>query len=518
MTHEYRADVLLEQAKYAEALDAYDALWPKAMALVPRGDIVAELRRRRAECHLALGRPQRAYEEAKDAVAHCLEISDRYEEACTYRTLALAAAALGKYDEARKQFEHGFAMFDDIETPYEWGKLWVAYGDWLCGANADRYRDLNGAHEAYRAAVDHFEHMGAEYRLAEARERLNKLDALIHEESAALAPVNRKARPLRRPRWSADLQRRSQWAFDTFGMVTRDRSLLEMLEELTNIAKSDLPVLVLGESGTGKELIARGVHDLSGRTGQFVAINCSAIPATMLEDEFFGHVHGAFTSAAGDKMGLLEMAHDGSVFMDEVGEMSLDLQAKLLRFLETNEFRRIGGTKNVRVNTRIVAATNRDREKMQNGDGFRSDLYYRLAHAVYTLPPLRQRGDDVELLVDHFLDLFCEQHHKRVSLSTSARERLLLNHWPGNVRQLRSVMQKIVISAASEHVITPRDLPVSEAEPTAKGLDQELMDQERRRIVDALERTQFVKADAARMLRMSRTSMLAKMKRLGIPG
>jgi transcriptional regulator with PAS, ATPase and Fis domain len=201
-----------------------------------------------------------------------------------------------------------------------------------------------------------------------------------------------------------------------------------------------------------------------------------------------------------------------------VGEMSLDLQAKLLRFLETHEFRRIGGTKNIRVNTRIVAATNRDREKMQNGDGFRSDLYYRLAHAVYTLPPLRQRGDDVELLVEHFLDLFCEQHHKHVLLSTSARERLLLNNWPGNVRQLRSVMQKIVISAPDEHVITPRELPVSDVETAPRGLDEELMDQERRRIVDALERTQYVKADAARMLRMSRTSMLAKMKRLGIPG
>jgi transcriptional regulator with PAS, ATPase and Fis domain len=291
-----------------------------------------------------------------------------------------------------------------------------------------------------------------------------------------------------------------------------------MLDEIANVAKSDLPVLVLGESGTGKELIASGVHDLSGRTGQFVAVNCSAIPATMLEDEFFGHMHGAFTSAAGDKMGLLELAHEGSVFMDEVGEMSLDLQAKLLRFLETHEFRRIGGTKNIRVNTRIVAATNRDREKMQNGDGFRSDLYYRLAHAVYTLPPLRQRGDDVELLVEHFLDLFCEQHHKHVLLSTSARERLLLNNWPGNVRQLRSVMQKIVISAPDEHVITPRELPVSDVETAPRGLDEELMDQERRRIVDALERTHYVKADAARMLRMSRTSMLAKMKRLGIPG
>src|SRR5262249_43452135 len=171
-----------------------------------------------------------------------------------------------------------------------------------------------------------------------------------------------------------------------------------------------------------KELVARGVHALSGRTGSMVEVNCSAVPATMLEAEFFGSIHGSYTGSTRDRAGLFEGAHAGSGFLDEIGGMPLALQSKLLRFLETGEVRRIGANTGRRVDARLIAATNRDAVKLQSGESFRMDLYYRLAHAVFTLPPLRSRGDDVAMLVDHFLEKFTHQAGTPASLSRAARE------------------------------------------------------------------------------------------------
>jgi DNA-binding NtrC family response regulator len=515
---EYLGDVELEQGNFEAALKRYDEVLPHALALMPRGDVVAELRRRRAECYLHLGRTQEGYEEAKEAIELCLELGDRYEEAATYRMLALAAAALGKPEEAKKHFTHGFAYYDDIETPYEWGKLWMAYGDWLSGPHAGAYESLTGAREAYRAACDHFEHMGAELKLAQARQRAAALEARMLDEGIIEPAAGEKPRPRRRPSLDRDLQRRVQWAHDTFALVTRHRPLIELLEQVATVAVSDIPVLVLGESGTGKELIARGVHALSGRTGSMVEINCSAVPATMMEAEFFGSIHGSYTGSTRDRAGLFEEAHQGSVFLDEIGDMPVDLQSKLLRFLETGEVRRIGANSGRRVDSRLIAATNRDASKLQAGDMFRPDLYYRLAHAVFTLPPLRSRGDDVVLLVDHFLDTFTQEARKRVSLSSAARDRLTSYAWPGNVRQLRALVQRLVVQTPEGQVVTPRDIPLADSMDAPRNFVEEMESQEKVRILEALEKTQFIKADAARMLRMSRTTLLGKMKRYGIPG
>ncbi len=515
---EFHGDALLEHGEAEPALALFDGAWQDALALNPRGDIVAELRRRRAECFYLLGKHERAYHEAVEAIAHCKELGDRYEEAATYRVIASAAGALGRIDEAQKLFDQGFAMYDDIETPYEWGKLWMSYGVWVASLAAGHRRSLSGANEAFKAAIEHFERIGAEFKLSEAKKLFAELQATVAHEGAELLEVGRRVRPQRRPRRDVELMRRSQRALDNFGTVTCDRTILDMLEELERIATSSLPVLILGESGTGKELIARGVHQLSGRTGSLVDVNCSAVPENLLESEFFGHVVGSFTSAVRDKEGLFESAHHGSAFLDEIGEMSLDMQAKLLRFLETNEVRKVGQTVSRRVDVRIIAATNRERVKLQNGDGFRSDLYFRIAHAVYVLPPLRERGDDVDLLVDHFLRAFCEEGRKSVTLSSSARDRLVTSSWPGNIRQLRGVMSKLVIQAAPGHVVTPREIPECDALGVASSLQGELLDQEKRKIVEALGRAQFIKADAARLLGMSRTTLITKMKRMGISG
>ena len=440
---------------------------------------------------------------------------DRYEEAATYRTLALSAAALGRPGEAKQWFEQGFAYYDDIETPYEWGKLWMAYGDWLRGANAGENADKVGALEAYQAARDHFERMGAKGKLVEVEARIAEFAPQAPSAVVSASASADLRRPLRRPRGALELDRRSQWAHETFGFTTRNKVVLDLLSDVSKLAKSGSPLLILGESGTGKELVAGGVHRLSGRPGMFMPINCGALPRDVIESELFGHVAGAFTGATKDKIGLFEACDRGTVFLDEIAEMSPDLQSKMLRYLETGEFRRVGSTRMVRADTLVAAATNRERSALESGAGFRSDLYYRLAHAVVTLPPLRRRGEDIDLLISHFLDEAWTRFEKRVELSSAARNRLIAYSWPGNVRQLRAAINRLVILGTPGREVGPEAIELSEA--AAPGsLTEELEQEERRRIVEALAQANGVRTEAARTLGMSRTTFIGKMKRYGI--
>ena len=518
LTTEFLGDIHLEQEHAKDALKHYDEVWPKTLALVPKGDIVAELRRRRAECYLLLGHLAEAYEEAKTGLEHCRELGDRYEEAATYRVLALAAAANGHATEAKNVFDQGFAYYEDIETPFEWGKLWMSYGDWLAGPHAAEYADKRAALDAYRAAEEHFERMGAEGKLTMVRARLQALLAVMGPDGANAvgpSPLREKLRAPRRPRLAAEIERRAAWALETFGMVTRNRGLLDLLAQCARLAEGDLPILVLGESGTGKELVAAAVHKLSKRRGSYLPINCAAIPHEVFESELFGHVTGAFTGATRDKAGIFEVCDAGTVFLDEIGEMPVELQARILRYLESGEFRRVGATRNTSSDTRLVAATNRERGSLRAGHGFRTDLYYRLAHGVITLPPLRQRGDDVELLLEFFLDRLSEEAKKKVTLSDDAWLKLVEHPWPGNIRELKSTVQRLVL-LANEGVEVDADAVELDESDVPTSLAEETILVEKRRIEDAIKEANGNKSEAARLLGLSRTTLLGKVKRYGI--
>jgi DNA-binding NtrC family response regulator len=517
LTSEFIGDTYLEEGKAAAALERYNAIWPLALALVPKGDIVAELRRRRAEAYYLLGRYEEAHAEATASLDHSRELGDRYEESATYRTLALSSAALGRAVEAKKWFEQGFAYYDDIETPYEWGKLWMAYGDWLKGPHAGDYTSPAGALEAFHAARDHFERMGALGKLKESEERIAASRANLPVGAAAIPDLvtDELRRPLRRPRGAAELERRSAWAKEIFGFITRNKVVLDLMEDVAKLSRSRSPILILGESGTGKELIAKGIHRLSGRTGNFTPINCGALPREVIESELFGHMAGAFTGATRDKVGLFESCEGGTVFLDEIADMSLDLQSKLLRFLETGEFRRVGSNRNVAVDTLVVAATNREKSALEVGEGFRPDLYYRLAHAVVVLPPLRRRGDDIDMLISYFVAEAAELYCRKVRLSSAARKRLVTYSWPGNVRQLRSTLHRLVILGPAEGEIGVENIELDESQAPA-SLTEELLLAERRRIVEALAQAGGVRTEAAKILGMSRTTFVSKMKRYGI--
>ena len=230
-------------------------------------------------------------------------------------------------------------------------------------------------------------------------------------------------------------------------IVGDSQKMRELRQLIQTVAPTDARVLILGESGTGKELVAGALHSLSQRRkANYVRINCAAIPETLLESELFGHEKGAFTGAIRQKPGRVEEADGGTIFLDEIADMSRPLQAKLLRFLEDGSFTRVGGTQELRVSVRLIAATNRDIVDAIRQDHFREDLFHRLNVVQFRLPPLRERGEDVLLLAEHFLRHFNGVMNKQVrSIARGARQKLLAHHWPGNVRELKNVIERALI-------------------------------------------------------------------------
>ena len=311
------------------------------------------------------------------------------------------------------------------------------------------------------------------------------------------------------------------------GECVKIRDLRQMLQ---TVAPTDARVLVLGESGTGKELVAGALHSLSQRNrANYVRINCAAIPETLLESELFGHEKGAFTGALKQKPGRVEEADGGTIFLDEIADMSRPLQAKLLRFLEDGTFTRVGGTQELRVNVRLIAATNRDIVKAIAEDHFREDLFHRLNVVQMRLPPLRERGDDILLLADHFLKTFSFSLNKAPhSLSRSAGQKLMSHRWPGNVRELRNVIERALILETNAE-IQPGSLPDFQLEsrlfkdpapklPSAGSLDEMMAHYEKELIASLLEQNRFNLAKTAERLKISRHALRYRMQRLNIAG
>ena len=365
--------------------------------------------------------------------------------------------------------------------------------------------------------------MGAKAKLAEVNARIARdtprpADVILVHDLAAPSSKNTPPRPRPSRSRSRAVDQRTEWAREHFGVITANPAIFEILEIVEKLARSRSAVLVLGESGTGKELIAQALHKLSGRKGEFMAINCATLPKDVIESELFGHVAGAFTGANREKVGLLEVCEGGTVFLDEVSEMSLDLQSRLLRFLESGEIRRVGATRIIKITTRIVAASNREEIDLRSGQGFRPDLFYRLAHTIVKLPALRLRGArDIELLAEYFLGVSCAEEQKSLTLSEGALRKLAMYTWPGNIRELRSTMSQRAVLASDGHEVQADDLRLEAELSAVPGtLEEELAQTERRRIQEALRMSSNSKADAARLLGMPRTTLINRMQRLGI--
>jgi transcriptional regulator with GAF, ATPase, and Fis domain len=304
------------------------------------------------------------------------------------------------------------------------------------------------------------------------------------------------------------------------GIVGRSPVLTHLLSLVAIVAPTDSTVLVEGETGTGKELIARGIHNLSPRRGgPFIKLNCAALPLDLLESELFGHEKGAFTGAVTERIGRFEMAHSGTLFLDEVGDLPPPLQPKLLRVLQEREFERLGSSRTRKADVRLVAATNRDLAGMVARNEFRSDLYYRLNVFPIYVPPLRERREDIPALVTHFLDLFSNQMGKQVvSISEETMEAFKSYSWPGNIRELQNMLERAVILANDG--VLPNPLPPPPLRTIAKVPgSMTLKDCERALIIQTLERCRWVVGGpngAAVRLGLKRTTLYQRIKRLGI--
>jgi DNA-binding NtrC family response regulator len=318
-------------------------------------------------------------------------------------------------------------------------------------------------------------------------------------------------------------------SFSIGNIIGKSKAMENIFKVVRQIADSKSTVLIMGESGTGKELISRAIHYNSNRKNfPFVTINCAAIPETLIESELFGHERGAFTNAIEKKLGRFEIAQHGTLFLDEIAELSLSTQAKILRFLEEKEFNRVGGSKTIKVEVRLITATNRDLNQLLKKGEFREDLYYRINVVPIVIPPLRERKEDIPMLLEHFIKKFNAENNKNLKgVSKEALELMMNYDWPGNIRELENLIERIIALTSNEY-IQHNELPFSLINiPKINGLKESVLNGkvsfleaeeefEKGIILDALKRANYVQSHAAEMLRISRRILKYKMEKLGI--
>jgi len=368
------------------------------------------------------------------------------------------------------------------------------------------------AHGTIETAVDAMKMGAKDYILKPIRineilskvERITQLNSLIKENEYLLSKLKQ--------------------TYDFTNMVGKTEKIRKLFELVKDVAATNTTVLIQGESGVGKELIANAIHYNSPRAKRpFVKVNCGVLAESLLESELFGHVRGAFTGAIRDKIGRFEMANGGTLFLDEIGDISLNMQLKLLRVLQEGEFERVGGTETIKVDVRIIAATNKNLKKAMEDGTFRQDLYYRLNVIPIYVPPLRERREDIKYLTYHFIEKFNKIYGKQITeIESEAMEILEKYDYPGNIRELENLIERIIV-LNKKNVITVKDLPESvrhyvgetsvEQFDFSRGFNQLVEDFEKKLIAKALEQNKSNKVQTANMLKMNRSTLISKMKK-----
>jgi formate hydrogenlyase transcriptional activator len=345
--------------------------------------------------------------------------------------------------------------------------------------------------------------------------------AIAVENALAYAKIADLKDKLAREKLYLEDEIRSELNFEE--IIGKSEALRKVLQQVETVAPTDSTVLIYGETGTGKELIARAIHDLSSRVNNaFVKLNCAAIPTGLLESEMFGHERGAFTGAVAQRIGRFELANRGTVFLDEVGEIPLELQPKLLRVLQEREFERLGSSRTLTSDARLIAATNRDLSVMVGDHKFRADLFYRLNVFPVQLPPLRERREDIPLLVRHFVRQFARRMNRAIdTIPSDTMTVLVAYHWPGNIRELQNLIERAVILSAGPVLKVPLNDLQSQAHaaPASTGRIETLEEVERRHILGTLQATDWVVGGpkgAATILGLKRSTLQVRMEKLGI--
>jgi two-component system response regulator HydG len=465
---------------------------------------------------------------------YCLDTlaEEQAELGCDHTVLGELLAQRWNLPEsmvAPLRFHHSPELLDTLpEHPRAMAEVVCAANDLYCLPQVDRtflpsWLSKAEAAEVLRSAQAEVRNAADYFGLNIGREE--PLEELILKANQALAAINqeyeqeRRAQTLEAPLPPRQAQEPADGeVFE--GIIGQSAPMRRTFELISKVARYNSTVLVTGETGTGKEMVARALHRLSPRKDRpLVVCNCSALVETLLESELFGHVKGAFTGAHQAKEGLFEVADGGTIFLDEIGEISPLVQVKLLRVLEAREVQRVGSTAVSKVDVRVVAATNKDLKQMVAEGRFREDLYHRLNVIGLRLPPLRERGEDLRLLIDHFLASFCRRFNKPLrGFSAGATARLLAYPWTGNVRELENAVESAVIMAAGP-LIETADLPEHlKGEQTASPPDMQLSRVEEEHVRRILQQARGNKVLAARLLGMSRRSLYRKLEKFGIGG
>jgi DNA-binding NtrC family response regulator/tetratricopeptide (TPR) repeat protein len=508
ITLEYMGDCYLAQRDHEKALEHYNLALKIAEATAPRGDLIPELGHRIGEALVNLGDPNAAILSCERGLRLAREIGDRYEECATHRVLAMANLAAGNPRKALRIGAEGIELARSYEIPYELGRALMWAGEARHQGSTLEERAL-GRRQLWEARAT-FDRIG----LSNWTRPIEKLLGLESQPEPSTDEPGIAA--------LSGIEKLDRGALK-FGIVTCDVEVSEAVATIQSVAPSKIPVLITGPSGVGKELLARAIHQMSDRRKEaFVAVNCGALSPSLIDSELFGHERGAFTGAVTSREGLFVSADHGTLFLDEVGDLSPAAQATLLRVLETGELRPLGRDEVRTIDVRIVAATNANVEALVERGTFRRDLFFRLNGVSVTVPALADREEDIRALFRFFWAQAVSESGKRLTLAEDVEGMLCSYAWPGNVRELRNEIARAVAMAASGTVITRDAFLPRQRSKSASALRKERDNiartaDEREEILQALRAHSGNKADAARSLGgMKRTTLIYKMERLGI--
>jgi len=509
LSREFLGDVAFERGQVDRAAEAYRAALALGERQAPAGDLVSEVLRRIAEVEILRGRLDAAESAIERAGLVCQLLDDRYETAVLQRVRGQLAAAQGRREDAAQFLRAAVNLFGEMGERFERGKSLTLLARIVTEPGEPRKL-------LYRASAC-FAEIGADRQLAEVEKELAAADSTgvpVAVRSHGEGQGRLKGRKLTNP-----------------GLVGPSRAMARVADLVSRAAGTDLSVILVGETGTGKELVARGIHAQSRRADRaFIAVNCGALRPELALSQLFGHRRGAFTGAHADGVGFVEAAHTGTLFLDEIGELPADVQVTLLRFLESGEYLRLGETQVRRADVRIVGATHVDLRRAVAEKAFRADLFYRLHEVEIELPSLRERTEDVLPLARHFLRAYGGDPAPAIGEDTA---KLLLGHpWPGNVRELENCIKRALAllpnmgdtlpaEALSEFfermpMPPPRAISFEDGDVSRASLKAQVAEADRRDLVRALDEAQGNKSRAAERLGVSRKTLYARMRRLGL--
>ncbi len=548
--HEYAGELASAQGDSEQAQKHYLQAVEIGEQIAPRGQIVSQAYRLLAELQVDSGDSEEALISCDRSLLASQSIGERLEEAAVYRTLGRIYGRNGHPDRVRENFDQAIRIFEDIGVKHELARTYLfmvecdGFSYWeklkCLGRAEDLASQLDTPYYVAKAHVGFAEMFMKEQKFDQARDFLSKAKEVFRkldekQDLEMLSSLERKMEQGMDRGHSIQVgDSVEDNSFDA--IITQDETILKILEKVAQVKDSDISILLEGETGTGKDLLAKAIHCASNRrNGQFVAVNCAERAEGLLESELFGHKRGSFTGAVADKRGFVEEAHGGTLYLDEIADVSPSVQVKLLRAIEEKEIVRLGEVKPKKVDFRVIATTNKDLDELVSQGRFRSDLFYRLNGIRFTLPALRERRSDIPLLVEHFLKKHCQNGGNKngahdiqppVSIPTvdkKVMELLLAYHWPGNIRELDNLVKQMAIFTDGHPMITEKPLAGILEKLTVNGktsgegtLPERVKQYVKEEINKALAKAGGNISKAARILGIGEARLRYQMKTLGI--